>query len=111
MPSHQSKNTSERIAKDDRQTNQGQPKMIKPKKQRTSVQMSGDKDINQVIGARIAAKRRAACMDMAEFSEKIGVSVGQLSRYESGETPLRITMVTFIARHLGCKAGELVDGE
>jgi transcriptional regulator with XRE-family HTH domain len=86
--------------------------MIKrPKKQRTSAQTSGDKVINQVIGARIAAKRRAMGMDMAEFSAKIGVSLGQLSRYESGETPLRITMITFIARHLGCKAGELVDGE
>lgn len=66
--------------------------------------------VHKLIGARIRETRIAAKIKQTELGEAVGVSEGQISRYESGETPTSNAMLMLIAQRLGCTASYLLEG-
>lgn len=66
--------------------------------------------VHKLVGARIREKREAAKLKQPELAKAIGVSTGQISRYESGETPTGNATLLQIAKTLGCTASYLLEG-
>ena len=51
-------------------------------------------EINLAIGSRLAARRRELRLTLAQVSQRCGVSLQQIHRYETGHTPL--TMIKLV---------------
>ena len=64
-------------------------------------------DIN--IGCKIKDARISAGMSGNDLAIKIGVSQQQVSRYESGQTPMTINTVIMIAHVLNVSVNELLS--
>ena len=59
----------------------------------------------------IAKYRERRGMKAKELADRLGISEGQQSRYESGETPVRLDYLNDVAQELGCTVAELLAGE
>jgi|GEM_PF-6374405 len=57
-------------------------------------------NIQQRVGARIKAAREQQCLTVAEVDERIGLSYGQVRKYEIGESIVSVSTLTEIARVL-----------
>lgn len=68
------------------------------------------KAFDKAVGHRLKANRLGAGMKQDQAAEKVGISVSQLSRYESGETTCEPAMLARLAACYGCKPGDFVDG-
>lgn len=62
------------------------------------------------VGARIKTKRQAAGLTQTDLGKKIGFSVPQVSKFESGDVTCEPATLAMIAAALGCKASDFVDG-
>lgn len=65
---------------------------------------------DRAVGARIKAKRQTVGITQTDLGEKIGFSVPQVSKYESGDVTCEPATLAMIAAALGCKASDFVDG-
>lgn len=63
--------------------------------------------IHKQIGARIREKREAANLKQKDLGVAIGVSEGQVSRYEKGETKITNATLIAIAHKLKCPVADL----
>jgi transcriptional regulator with XRE-family HTH domain len=57
-------------------------------------------DINLAVGARLAARRKELGFSLAQVSQRCGVSLQQIHRYEIGHTPLSVPMLVRLAKCL-----------
>jgi len=57
-------------------------------------------EINLAVGKRLAARRRELGLSLAQVSHRCGVSLQQIHRYETGQTPLSVPMLIRLARCL-----------
>lgn len=62
------------------------------------------------VGKRIRAKKQAAGMNDQQLADKVGRSVSQVYRYQSGDTSVDAPTLAALATALGCTASDLVDG-
>ena len=81
------------------------------KKKGVSAPRFRDKEFNAALGGRIRARREKLGIAMSALADAIGVSVGQMSRYESGLTSIEPSVLSNIAKNLRCKAGTLLEGK
>lgn len=65
---------------------------------------------DRAVGARIRAKFHAAELTDHQLAHKIGKSVSQVYRYCSGDSRVDPEMLAKLAKVLGCKASDFVDG-
>ncbi|MBE8614294.1 hypothetical protein CYG68_18140 [Morganella morganii] len=68
-----------------------------------------DNRISASAGRRIKEARKSRRIPGKQLAQRIGVSQQQLSRYESGGTPLTLDMVFFIAHVLDISVSELLS--
>ena len=66
-----------------------------------------DRDIGQAIRARRVTKG----MSQSKLAESVGVTFQQVQKYENGRNRISGSRLAKIAVALGCRAGDLVDGE
>ena len=63
-----------------------------------------------LVGERLKARRRDAAMTQAALAEKLGKSLAQVCRYESGDTSIDTPTLARLAEILCCKASDFLDG-
>ena len=69
-------------------------------------------DINKLIGARIKAARKDQGLTLLELASKVGLSEGNVQRYESGNIAnVSISVLIKFARALTIKPEELLGWE
>lgn len=68
------------------------------------------KRFDRVVGGRIHERRLALKMAPGDFAKKIGRSLSQVYRLESGDSPVKGDLFPKIAEVLGCQVSDLVDG-
>lgn len=56
--------------------------------------------INRAVGRRLAARRRGLGLSLAQVSQRCGVSLQQVHKYEQGQTPLSAPMLVQLSRCL-----------
>lgn len=66
-------------------------------------------EINRVIGKRLAARRRELRLSLAQVSQRCGVSLQQIHKYETGQTALSAPMLVQLARCLDVSAGYFLE--
>lgn len=57
-------------------------------------------DINLAVGKRLGERRRDLGLSLAQVSVRCGVSLQQVHKYETGQTPLSVPMLVQLARCL-----------
>lgn len=77
----------------------GRPRAIRP----------GNK-FDQAVGARIKALKNAAGLTDQALADKIGRSVSQVFRYQSGDTRVEAETLARLGVALGCNASDFIDG-
>lgn len=65
---------------------------------------------NKAVGARVKALRKAHDLTDQQLADKIGRSVAQVFRYQSGDTSLDAETLVVLAGALGCSVGDIVEG-
>lgn len=68
------------------------------------------KQFDRMVGARIRVRRTILKIPPGVFAKKIGRSLSQCYRIESGDSPCRGELFPIIAKTLGCTVSDLVDG-
>lgn len=68
------------------------------------------KAFDRMVGARIRVRRTILKIPPAEFAKKVGLSISQIYRLQSGDSPVRGELFPKIARVLNCSVSDLVDG-
>lgn len=68
------------------------------------------KPFDRMVGSRVRVRRTIAKITPAEFARKIGRSLSQVYRLESGDTPLSDEILVRAAKVLGCSQADLRDG-
>lgn len=63
-----------------------------------------------LVGGRVKDRRRAAKLTQSAVAEKLGKSLAQVCRYESGDTSIDTPTLARLAEILGCKASDFLDG-
>lgn len=58
-------------------------------------------DINIEVGKRLALRRRELKLSLAKVSSRCGVSLQQIHKYETGQSPMTVPMLVQLARCLG----------
>lgn len=81
-------------------------KIKKPKRDRRVMA----KEIDVAVGHRLKAQRLGAIMKQEDAAPKVGISVSQLSRYESGENSTEPAMLLRLAALYGCQPSDFLDG-
>src|ERR1051326_9198322 len=66
--------------------------------------------IHRELPARLRAARLRARLSQYELSDRSGIAVGMLSRYENGHVMPSIDTIARIAQALSMTAGALIDG-
>jgi len=67
-----------------------------------------DEDIKRLIAARIRERRTLQAMTLDDVAEKIGISLSQVQRYETGENPVDTITLVRISLALGCTVTSLM---
>ena len=62
-------------------------------------------EINRLVGKRLADRRRELRLSLAQVSQRCGVSLQQIHKYETGQTALSAPMLVQLARCLDVSAG------
>lgn len=57
-------------------------------------------DISRAVGKRLAERRRELRLSLAQVSARCGVSLQQVHKYETGQTPLSVPMLVQLAHCL-----------
>jgi transcriptional regulator with XRE-family HTH domain len=65
---------------------------------------------DKAVGERIRKKRELCNMTPIKLADRSGQSVYQISRFESGDQPVKPEVMARIAEALGCKASDFLDG-
>jgi transcriptional regulator with XRE-family HTH domain len=65
-------------------------------------------EVKRLIGARIRERRTLQSMTLEDLSEMIGLSMGQVARYETGETPVDTVTLVRLALALNCSVVSLM---
>ncbi len=68
------------------------------------------KAFDRMVGARIRVRRTTLKMSIGDFAKKIGLSISQIYRLQSGDSPVRGELFPKIAKVLNCTVSDLVDG-
>ena len=63
--------------------------------------------VDEYVAKEIFSKRKALGLTLATIAKVIGTTVGQLCKYENGETKIKAGKVQAIANALGLSAGDL----
>lgn len=61
-------------------------------------------EISVAVGKRIAARRRELGLSLAQMSDRCGVTLQQIHKYETGQSAVSAPMLVKLARCLGVKA-------
>ena len=61
----------------------------------------GSEEINLAVGRRLAARRAELGLTLAEVARRCKVSLQQVHKYETGQTPLSAPMLVHLAECLG----------
>lgn len=69
-----------------------------------------DENLNQQLGATVAAFRRQRGLDQATLAAALGVSQAQASRLERGENTWSVAQMVTVAEALGVPATALLPG-
>lgn len=80
------------------------------KKKAKIIPLASAEEFNAVVGARVQERRKAKKLLQRELSDAIGRSIAQVSRYESGEAQCEPFTLARIAKALGCKTSDFLDG-
>ena len=64
-----------------------------------------EREVDRQIGAKIRERRKAYDIPMRALADAVGVSQQQLSRYESGATPVAASRLLEIAYQLQAPVG------
>lgn len=67
-------------------------------------------DAKHIVGANIRRERERLELSQEALADRAGTSVQQVSRAERGIRDLRVSTVAKIAKGLGVKAADLLDG-
>lgn len=67
--------------------------------------------IDDVIAAKVTARRRAQGVSQSTLAEKIGVSFQQVQKYETGENRIAASRLLRIARALESKITDFIPDE
>lgn len=57
-------------------------------------------EITIAVGKRLAERRRELRLSLAQVSARCGVSLQQIHKYETGQTPLSVPMLVQLSRCL-----------
>lgn len=57
-------------------------------------------DINLAVGKLLASRRRELRLSLAKVSAHCGVSLQQIHKYETGQTPMTVPMLVRLSRRL-----------
>lgn len=57
-------------------------------------------EITLAVGKRLAERRRELRLSLAQVSARCGVSLQQIHKYETGQTPLTVPMLVQLSRCL-----------
>ena len=68
---------------------------------------TSDRDINQIIGARVKTYRKRANISQTALGKHLGVSFQQIQKYENGTNKLSAAKLRDIARCLEVSVAEL----
>ena len=63
------------------------------------------------VGMQIRARRKAMSSSQSALAEAIGVSFQQVQKYERGANRVSASMMSRIARHLGCRPADLLPAD
>lgn len=63
---------------------------------------------DELLGARVRARRQDSEIGFKELAEAIGVSEQMLQKYETGVSPMKVTTLVAIASALKCKTTDLI---
>lgn len=80
------------------------PKMGRPREKPLA------RAFDRAVGARIRALKKANDLTDQQLADKIGRSVSQVFRYQSGDTSADAQTLAMLGRALGCSVAELVEG-
>lgn len=58
-------------------------------------------EITLAVGKRLAERRRELRLSLSQVSGRCGVSLQQIHKYETGQTPLSVPMLVQLSRCLG----------
>ena len=61
------------------------------------------------VGARTRSRRELAGKRQVDAADAIGVTLGQMSRYETGEHPLTPSKLARLAKFYGCSVCDFFD--
>ena len=57
-------------------------------------------DINHAVGQQLASRRRELRLSLAQVAARCGVTLQQIHKYETGETPMSAPMLVQMSRCL-----------
>ena len=60
-------------------------------------------EISLAVGKRIAARRRELGLSLAQMSDRCGVTLQQIHKYETGQSAVSAPMLVKLSRCLGVK--------
>lgn len=66
-------------------------------------------EINIAVGKRIGARRRQLQLSLAQMSERCGVSLQQIHKYETGQSAVSTPMLVKLARCLDVPPGYFLE--
>ena len=66
-------------------------------------------DITMAVWQRLAERRRELRLSLAQVSARCGVSLQQIHKYETGQTPLSVPMLVQLSRCLDAPLGYLLE--
>lgn len=66
-------------------------------------------DISRAVGKRLGDRRRELRLSLAQVSARCGVSLQQIHKYETGQTPLSLPMLVQLSRCLDVPIGYFLE--
>lgn len=81
----------------------------KAKKSASTQERHKDKEAMKAFGRKIRILRVTKDLTIEQFANNIGLHASQISRIERGETNVTISTITFLAKALDVKPGDLLQ--
>jgi transcriptional regulator with XRE-family HTH domain len=66
-------------------------------------------EISLAVGKRLGERRRELRLSLAQVSARCGVSLQQIHKYETGQTPLSVPMLVQLSRCLDAPIAYFLD--
>lgn len=67
--------------------------------------------IDVQVGMQVRARRKSIGSSQAALGDAIGVSFQQVQKYEQGTNRVSASMMSRVAKHLGCRPADLLPAE